>query len=172
MAKPTETSIILAQKAYKTEFDPTNEQVQHFLKACGTARFAYNWALERKEAAFKEHNLNRSVLSIKNELNCLKPKDFPWMYEVSKCVPEEALWDLDDAYKNFFAKRARRPSFKSKKDGIGSFRIEGSKLHIYADQVQLPKLGLVRLKEKGYIPWEDVADQFLAGLSAPQSFSQ
>lgn len=152
----SDSHLLSIQRAYKTELDPNRIQTEHFLKACGTARFAYNWALERKEAAFKKHNLNRSVLSIKNELNRVKSKDFPWMYEVSKCVPEEALWDLDDAYKNFFSKRAKRPSFKSRMDGIGSFRIEGSKVRVYADQVQLPKLGLVRLKERGYIPWEDV----------------
>ncbi len=172
---------MIIQRGYKVELDPTNEQVPGFAKACGIARFAYNWALHRKEAGFRERNLNRTVLSIKNELNRRKREEFPWMYEVSKCVSEEALWDLDEAYKKFFrhlkgdpklgismarfckecnAMRFGRhfgaPSFRSRRRGLGSFRIDGSRVRVYADRIQIQTLGLVRLKERGYIPWEDV----------------
>jgi len=34
-------------------------------------------------------------------LNKLKQTDYPWMYEVSKCAPQEALRDLEKAFKNF-----------------------------------------------------------------------
>ncbi len=170
------------QRAYRTELYPTDDQVRHFVKACGISRFAYNWALERKETAFREHSLNRSILSLKNELNRRKPKEFPWMYEASKCVPEEALWDLDKAYRNLFrhlrgdkesglttptvckeCKAPRfgphigRPAFKTKRRGLGSFRIEGHRVRVYADCVQIPLLGVVRLKERGYVPWEDIS---------------
>jgi len=172
---------VIIQRGYKVELDPTNEQVPGFAKACGIARFAYNWALHRKEAGFRERNLNRTVLSIKNELNRRKREEFPWMYEASKCVSEEALWDLDEAYKKFFrhlkgdpklgismarfckecnAMRFGRhfgaPSFRSRRRGLGSFRIDGSRVRVYADRIQIQTLGLVRLKERGYIPWEDV----------------
>ena len=36
-------------------------------------------------------------------LNSLKADQYPWMYEVSKCVPQEALRDLEKAFKNFFS---------------------------------------------------------------------
>jgi putative transposase len=32
----------------------------------------------------------------------LKKTDYPWMYDVSKCAPQEALRDLEKAFKNFF----------------------------------------------------------------------
>jgi len=172
---------VIIQRGYKVELDPTNEQVQGFAKACGIARFAYNWALHRKEAGFRERNLNRTVLSIKNELNRRKREEFPWMYEASKCVSEEALWDLDEAYKKFFRHLKGDPklgismarfckecnamrfgrhfgarSFRSRRRGLGSFRIDGSRVRVYADRIQIQTLGLVRLKERGYIPWEDV----------------
>ena len=47
------------------------------------------------------------------------------------------------------------PTFKSKKKGIGSFRLTGA-IHVEEGHVQLPRLGRLRLKEKGYIPREGV----------------
>ena len=45
-----------------------------------------------------------SAIDSHKELNALKQTDFPWMYEVSKCAMQEALRDLDKAYKHFFRK--------------------------------------------------------------------
>ncbi len=73
------------------------------------------------------------------------------MYQVSKCCAQEALRDLDRAYKNFFEGRAGFPRFKSKKRGAGSFRLTG-RIRVFQDRIQLPRLGKIRLKEKGYIP--------------------
>ena len=33
--------------AHKIELVPTKAQEEYFQKACGVARFAYNWALEQ-----------------------------------------------------------------------------------------------------------------------------
>jgi putative transposase len=73
------------------------------------------------------------------------------MYEVSKCAPQEALRDLDKAFRNFFAKRAKYPRFKSKKRGLGGFRLTGS-ITIEADRIKLPRIGWLRLKESDYLP--------------------
>lgn len=84
-------------------------------------------------------------------LNSLKSTEFPWMYEVSKCAPQEALRDLDKAYKNFFKglKQAQRkgfPTFK-KKSFKDRFRLTGA-IHLREKAIQLPRLGKIRLKEK------------------------
>jgi putative transposase len=84
------------------------------------------------------------------------------MYDVSKCAPQEALRNLEKAFKNFFnnvkkkkaGKRIKKlgyPKFKSKKKGIGSFRLTGA-IHVFEKTIQLPRLGLLRLKEAGYLP--------------------
>jgi transposase len=83
---------------------------------------------------------------------------FLGLYEVSKCAPQEALRDLEKAFKNFFRKcqlkrmgqwrgKLGYPKFKSKKKGIGSFRLTGS-IHMGERYVKLPQLGTLRLKEK------------------------
>jgi putative transposase len=95
------------------------------------------------------------------EINALK-KSSPWMYEVSKCAFQEALRDLDNAFKHFFRKCALKkqgkwkgksgyPRFKSKKKALGGCRFTGS-IHVYPDAIQLPRLGLLRLKEHDYLP--------------------
>jgi putative transposase len=149
-------------RGYKTELDLNNEQITACLKHAGAARWAYNWGLSRYEAEYKAGRKTPNAQSLHRELNALKQTDLPWMYEVSKCAPQEALRDLEKAFKHFFRKVALKkqgkwkrkcgyPKFKSKKKGIGSFRLTGA-IHVDEGHVQLPRLGKLRLKEKGYIP--------------------
>lgn len=80
------------------------------------------------------------------------------MYEVSKCSPQEALRNCDLAFKNFFQRCKKKvkgkkgfPKFKSKKNGLGSFRLTGS-IKVFSNYVQLPRLGKIKLKERDYLP--------------------
>lgn len=138
-------------KSYKTELDPSNVQSTLLAKHAGTARFAWNWALGQRNEEYKLTGKSSNAIEQHRQLNKLKPTDFPWMYEVSKCAPQEALRDLDKAFKNFFAKRSLHPRFKSKKRGLGGFRLTGA-ITIESDRIRLPRIGWLRLKESGYIP--------------------
>ena len=149
-------------RGYKTELDPNNTQRTLLLKHAGVARFAYNWGLARKIATYKAGEKVPSAIDLHKELNALKPTQFPWMYEVSKCAPQEALRDLDTAYKHFFHKAKLKaqgkykgklgfPTFKKSSKAIGSFRLTGS-IKVFSDAVQLPRLGRLRVHEHGYIP--------------------
>jgi len=137
----------LIQRAYKTELDPNNRQVTLFMQHAGCARVAWNWALAR----IKEKESEPNAMKLHKELNARKKEEFPYMYEVSKCSPQESLRDLQKAFKNFFAKRAKFPKFKSKNKGIGSFRLTGS-IRAEEGRVKLPRIGWVKLKEKSYLP--------------------
>jgi putative transposase len=77
------------------------------------------------------------------------------MYELSKCAPQEALRNLDAAFRNFFDGRTRFPKFKTRKRGAGSFTRTGA-ISVGPDRVRLPRIGWVRLKERGYIPSKKV----------------
>ena len=138
-------------RAYKTEFDPNNVQRTLLAKHAGAARFTWNWALNRRIEEYKLTGKSSNAIEQHRQLNSLKPTDFPWMYEVSKCAPQEALRDLDKAFRNFFAKRAKHPRFKSKKHGLGGFRLTGS-ITIETDRIKLPRIGWLRLKESNYLP--------------------
>jgi putative transposase len=151
--------------AYKTELDLNNVQKTACARHAGAARWAYNWSLARKLEAYRNGGKIPSAIDLHRELNVLKQGELSWMYEVSKCAPQEALRNLDQAYANFFRrvkeKKAGKdiqvgfPKFKSKKNGLGSFRLTGA-IHIFEHAIQLPRLGRLRLKERGYLPMEGV----------------
>src|SRR5438105_12730573 len=89
-------------RGYKTELDLNNKQRTACLQHAGTARFAFNWGLAKKIEAYKKGEKVPSAIDLHRELNKLKQTELSWMYEVSKCAPQEALRDLDKAYANFY----------------------------------------------------------------------
>jgi putative transposase len=148
------------QRAYKVELKLNNRQRILLEKSAGVARFAYNWALNER---IKKYEENKTILTAidQHKLLCARKKtEFPWMYEVSKCVPQEAIRDLDIAYKNFFrglkqGKKKGFPKFKSKHKSKLAFTISCD-FYITGSTINVPKVGYVRLKEKGYIPVKDM----------------
>jgi putative transposase len=149
-------------RGYKTELDLSNVQRTVCMKHAGVSRFAYNWGLARSQEAYRETSKRPTAIDLHKQLNALKPSEFPWMYETSKCAPQEALRDLEQAYKNFFRRVELKkqgkwkgklgfPKFKKRSKAIGSFRLTGS-IKVFSDAVQLPRLGRVRLHEHDFIP--------------------
>src|SRR5664280_2292057 len=154
---------MIVLRAYKTELDLNQVQRTACLRHAGAARWAYNWGLARKVEAYRNGEKVPTAIDLHRELNALKKGELSWMYEVSKCAPQEALRNLDQAYAHFFRRVKERkagrkiqagfPKFKSTKNGLGSFRLIGA-IHIFDHAIQLPRLGRFRLKECGYIPIE------------------
>jgi IS605 OrfB family transposase len=151
----------MRKRGYKRELDLNNEQITACLKHAGCARKAYNWGLARKVEARAKGEPMPDARALHRELNALKATAFPYMYEVSKCAPQEALIDLDHAFNHFFRKvnlkkqgkwrgKCGYPKFKSRKKGIGGFRLTGA-IHVFEKSIQLPRLGTLRLKEKLYL---------------------
>ena len=152
------------RRACKTELKPNASQRQALANHAGAARFAYNWGLARKVESYEFTGKAPRAIDLHRELNVLKKTSCPWLYEVSKCAPQEALRDVDRAYSNFFRRcdlkkkgklkgKVGFPRFKSKRKGLGSFRLTGS-IHVGPGRIKLPRLGWIRLKEKGYLPPE------------------
>lgn len=136
------------QRGYKTELQLNNVQMTACLKYAGAARYTYNWGLNQKKIALEAKTKVPNAIELHRRLNVLKPTELPWMYEVSKCSPQESLRNLDRAFDNFFKKRGKFPKFKNKKNGIGGFRLTGT-IKVTKNSVQLPRLGVLKLKEHG-----------------------
>lgn len=146
------------QRAYKVELKPNKREITLLMKHVGTARFTWNWGLARRNEIHKKDKSSTNAIELHRELNLLKKIEFSWMYEVSKCAPQEALRDLDKAFSNYFrglktGEKIGFPKFKKKNRSRDSFRLTGM---IYIDnnqvnnpvrQVKLPRLGYIRLKE-------------------------
>ena len=90
------------QKAYKVELDPTSQQEKQLRMHCGCARFAYNWALNKKVSHYQEHGTNLSMQELDKQFNAAKKTEFQWAYLTSKCAHQNAIRNLDAAFVNFF----------------------------------------------------------------------
>lgn len=144
-------------KSYKVELKLNNKQKSLFSKYAGTSRFAYNWGLANRIEEYK--NTGKSSSAIEQHKQIVKMKkteEYKWLKEVSKCVPQEALRDLEIAYQNFF-RRVKKgenpgfPKFKSKHSGRESFKLGGI-VKVFRSEIQLPNIGKVRFKEKNRLP--------------------
>ena len=138
-------------KAHKVALDLTNVQATHLARAAGTARFAYNWALARWQEQHEASKMDPqaakpSQLSLRRELNAIKAESFPWMADVTKCAPQEAIINLGAAFTAFFAGRARYPRFK--KRGIhDSFKVSSGFFEVSGNQIRIPRIGWLRMAE-------------------------
>ncbi|HLE87608.1 MAG TPA: RNA-guided endonuclease TnpB family protein [Candidatus Brocadiaceae bacterium] len=132
-------------RAHKIRLYPNNKQETHLLQSCGVARFSYNWALGEWGRQYKE-GLKPSEMSLRKQLNAVKREEFPWMMDVSKCAPQEAIINLGIAFKNFFAGRAKYPRFK-KKGRRDSFKLTVGQFEVKNFKIRIPKIGLVKMRE-------------------------
>lgn len=136
---------------YRYELDPNVQQRILLAKHAGAARFAYNWGLARRIELYQQTGKSPNAIEQHRELNRLKKTEYPWLYEVSKCAPQEAFRDLDRAFQNFFrglkeGRKAGFPRFR-KKGRDDRFRLTGA-IRVVGRAVQLPRLGVIRLKEE------------------------
>ncbi len=137
-------------KAYRYELKPNIEQRILLAKHAGCSRFAFNWGLQKRIDLYEKEKKSTNAIEQHRLLNSLKTTEFPWMYEVSKCAPQEALRDLDRAFQNFFrglktGQQVGFPSFK-RKGARDSFRLTGT-IKAEGKKLQLPRFGMLTLKE-------------------------
>jgi len=137
---------------HKIRIFPSKEQEVGLLKACGVARFTYNWGLNQCQESYKAGK-RLSAIDLHKNLCRLKTTEFPWMYESTKCAPQRALVNLEKAYKMFFAglktgKKVGKPKHKKKGKSKDSFYIDNTHLQIKDKEFKVPKIkGTMRMAE-------------------------
>ena len=142
-------------RAHKIRLNPTPEQQAYFRKAAGTARFVYNWGLAEVKRALDHGRTPDRTHDLKTRFNAIKGEQFPWVYQVTKCVVEGAFRNLGAALANFLSsKRGERkgkpigfPKWKSKRKGFGSFYLANDKFTLGGQWIRIPKLGQVNMTE-------------------------
>ncbi|MFZ3289791.1 MAG: transposase, partial [Telluria sp.] len=136
-------------QAYKFELMPDGEQLRCMRRFAGSCRFVYNKALAMQKESHEAGNKFIGYAGLCKALTGWRNgQDTPWLKD-APCHPlQQALKDLEKAYKNFFAKRADFPNFK-RKGGGDAFRYPDPK-QIKLDQANnrlfLPKLGWLRYR--------------------------
>ena len=87
---------------------PNDKQKTRLFQFAGTARFAYNWALEKQMTAFENGEKFISNNELRKEFTILRnSEDYEWLKNISNNVSKQAIKDCCDAYGNFFEKQKR-----------------------------------------------------------------
>jgi putative transposase len=104
------------KRAFKYRCYPTDAQAAELARTFGCVRKVYNLALAARTEAWtlRQERINYNATSAM--LTAWKKTDhLAYLNEVSSVPLQQALRHLQVAFTNFFAKRARYPTFKSKK---------------------------------------------------------
>ena len=99
-------------KAYKFRLYPNKMQQELINKTLGCTRFIYNTMLYEKEKAYKETKIIKQKFDCIKELPLLK-QTYPWLMEVDSMSLRTTIFDLEDAFKNFYRTK-NYPKYKDK----------------------------------------------------------
>ena len=145
-------------KSYKTEINPTLEQIQKINKTIGTCRFIYNFYLAHNKEL---HDKGEKFLSgksfsvwLNNEYLPNNP-EYQWMKEVSSKSVKKSIENGCIAFTRFFKGQSSFPRFKKKgKSDVKMYFVKNNPKDCFCERhrINIPTLGWVKLKEKGYIP--------------------
>lgn len=145
-------------KSFKTEINPTAEQMIKINKTIGVCRFIYNFYIAHNKELYEngEKFMTGRAFSVwlNNDYLPNNP-DKMWIKEVSTKSTKKAMEDGYKAFANFFKNKSKFPRFKKKgKSDVKMYFVKNNKTDCLTERhrIKIPTLGWVRLKEKGYIP--------------------
>nr|WP_330393037.1 transposase [Anaerostipes sp. 992a] len=146
------------RKSYKTEINPTQEQIQKINKTIGTCRFIYNFYLAHNKELYNKGEKFMTAKSFSVWLNnefLLNNPEYLWIKDVSSKSVKKSMENAYTAFTRFFKKQSRFPRFKKKnKSDVKMYFVKNNPKDCFCERhrINIPTLGWVRLKEKGYIP--------------------
>ena len=145
-------------KSYKTEINPTLEQIQKINKTIGTCRFIYNFYLSHNKELYDNGEKFMTARSFSVWLNnefIPNNSEFLWIKEVSSKSVSKSMENAYTAFTRFFKKQSNFPRFKKKnKSDVKMYFVKDNPKDCLCERhrIKIPTLGWVKLKEKGYIP--------------------
>lgn len=150
--------MITLLKSFKTEINPTKEQIIKINKTIGVCRFVYNFYISHNKNLYEEKKEFISGKSFSIWLNNEYIPNNPdklWIKEVSSKSIKKSIEDGHTAFVNFFKHKSNFPKFKKKDiSDVKMYFVKNNKTDCLSERhkIKIPTLGWVRLKEKGYIP--------------------
>ena len=145
-------------KSFKTEINPTEEQKAKIRKTAGTCRFIYNFYLahnkELHENGKKFMSSNQFRVWLNNEYLPNHP-EYSWIKEAYSKAVTQAVNNGQTAFTRFFNHKSAFPNFKKKgKSDVKMYFVKNNPKDCRCERhrINIPSLGWVRIKEKGYIP--------------------
>lgn len=145
-------------KSFKTEINPTEEQKVKIRKTIGTCRYIYNFYLAYNKELHENGEKFMSGKSFSVWLNneyLPKNPDKLWMKEVSSKSVKRSIENGCVAFTRFFKHQSAFPNFKKKgKSDVKMYFVKNNPKDCRCERhrMNIPSLGWVRIKEKGYVP--------------------
>lgn len=144
-------------KGFKTEILPTPEQAIKIRKMLGTCRYLYNLYLASNFEVYEALGKGFFVTAYTFDkyVNHVVKRDLPWIDECGAKARKQALMNAERAFKNFMNGKANRPRYKKKREQkVKAYFPKNAKgdWTIWRHKIQVPTIGKVKLKEKGYLP--------------------
>ena len=145
-------------KSFKTEINPTEEQKVKIRKTIGTCRYIYNFYLAHNKELHDNGEKFMSGKSFSVWLNneyLPKNPDKLWMKEVSSKSVKRSIENGCVAFTRFFKHQSAFPNFKKKgKSDVKMYFVKNNPKDCRCERhrMNIPSLGWVRMKEKGYVP--------------------
>ncbi len=138
---------------------PNNKQKTKLFQYANTARFAYNWALDREQENDKNGGKFLSDGDLRKEFTQLKKtEEYGWLNHVSNNVTKQAIKDVCEAYKRFFKGLAKFPKFKSRKHTTPSFYQDHVKIQFTDTHVKVEGFADSKKKNKQKLNWIRLAE--------------
>lgn len=145
-------------KSFKTEINPSEEQKVKIRKTIGTCRYVYNFYLAHNKEIYAKGEKFMSSASFRKWLNNEylphNPK-YSWIKEAYSKAVTQSVNDGQTAFKRFFEHKSAFPNFKKKgKSDVKMYFVKNNSNDCRCERhrINIPSLGWVRIKEKGYIP--------------------
>ena len=145
-------------KSFKTEINPTEEQKVKIRKTIGTCRYIYNFYLAHNKELYDKGEKFMSGKSFSVWLNneyLPKNPDKLWIKEVSSKSVKRSIENGCVAFTRFFKHQSAFPNFKKKgKSDVKMYFVKNNPKDCRCERhrMNIPSLGWVRMKEKGYVP--------------------
>ena len=144
----------MAHKAYKFRIYPSEEQETLLAKTFGCVRFVYNKMLAEQKETYERFKDNKALLKLQKFPTPAKYKgEFEWLKEVDSLALANAQLNLQEAYRNFFAGRAKYPRFKTRKSRQSyTTNMVNGNIKLMDSYLKLPKLKPLKMKQHREIP--------------------
>lgn len=145
--------------SFRTEIDPTPEQKVRIHQTIGCCRFVYNFFIATNRQWYEEgkkyKNAKKFSVWLNNEF-LPEHEEYSWLKEVSSKAVKKSLENAHAAYQSFFKNGKGFPKYKKKsRSDVKMYFVKTDKkavIRCERHRIQIPTLGYVRLKEKGYLP--------------------
>ena len=144
-------------RGYKIELLPNHQQALKIRQTLGICRYLYNLYLASNFEVYETLGSGFFVTAYTFDkyVNHVVKKELPWIDECGAKARKQAFMNAERAFKNFMQGNANRPKFKKKRQQkVKAYFPKNTKgdWTIWRHKLQIPTIGAVKLKEKGYLP--------------------